>query len=56
MVDVLVSTIGLSAVTVTLSSTVPTGRVTSTVTTAAAETLMFSRTMVLKASRATVMV
>ena len=54
MVEVLVSTIGPSAVTVTRSSTVPTGRVRSTVKTDAAETSMFSWMTVLKASRVAV--
>ena len=45
--DVLVSTIGPSAVTVTVSVTAPTGRTRSRVTAASAETSMFSRTMVL---------
>src|SRR5262245_4081438 len=55
MVEVLVSTIGASAVTVTLSSIVPTGMTRSTVTTAAGETSTFSCTTVLKASRDAVM-
>ncbi len=55
MVEVLASTMRLSAVTFTVSATTPTGRVKSTVTTAAAETAMLSIAMVLKASRDTVM-
>ncbi len=46
-VDVLVSTTGPSAVTVTVSATAPTGRTTSRVTALSAETSMFSRTIVL---------